>query len=398
MSKQKKKKGFKHWVGKAHLVLGLASGLIVLLLGVTGCIFVFSQEITNTLREDAIYVKEVNATPVPVSQLWKQAQAQIGDSLTITNVTVYSDPKQSVVFHCYKFGGENLFYYDNIDQYVSVYTNQYTGKVLRVYDEELDFFVFIKALHWSLLMKDSVGQVITGWATFIFVIMLITGIILWWPKNKAARKQRLWFQWKDTTKWRRKNYDLHNIFGFYIATVALIIAFTGMVWAFQWFYATVYVVASGSTTPPEQLASKSVIAKTDKDAAYDLAFTNAMKRHAGADSFSSGKPADSLAPIDIYVGQNAGTYWQSHQVQCDQYTGKFIAERLHSDKNFGEQLLTANYDIHVGAILGIPGKILAFIASFISAMLPVTGFLIWRGRVKKSPKNVPSKRVGNLAT
>ena len=147
MSKPKKKRDFKHWVGKAHLVLGLASGLIVLLLGITGCIFVFNQEITDALRKDAIYVKEVKGTAIPVSHLWKQAQAQLGDSLTITNVTVYNDPKQSVVFHCYKFGGENLWYYDNIDQYVSVYTDQYTGKVIKVYDEELDFFVFIKALH-----------------------------------------------------------------------------------------------------------------------------------------------------------------------------------------------------------------------------------------------------------
>lgn len=372
-------------------MLGLASGLIVLLLGITGCIFVFSQEITNAQRADAMYVTEVKPAAIPVSQLWKQAQAQIDSSLTITNVTVYNDPKQSVVFHCYKFGGENLFYYDNIDQYYSVYTDQYTGKVIRVYDEELDFFVFIKALHWSLLMKDSIGQTITGWSTFIFVIMLISGIILWWPKNKAARKQRLWFQWKDTTKWRRKNYDLHNILGFYIATVAIIVAFTGMVWAFRWFYTTVYVVGSLSITPPEQLASKSIPAQTDKDAAYDLAFANVKKLHPTADSFSSGKPAANDAPVDIYIGQNAGTYWQSHQAQFDQYTGKFLAQRLHTDKNFGEQLLTANYDIHVGAILGIPGKILAFIVSFVAAMLPVTGFMIWRGRNKKTPKTAAKK-------
>lgn len=385
---KKKKKDFKHWVGQIHLWLGLTSGLVVFILGVTGCIFVFNQEITDALRKDVMYV-EAKGPAIPVSTLWKQAQQQVGDSLKITNVTVYKDPQKSVVFNCYKFGGENWFYYDNIDQYVSIYTNQYTGKVLKVYDEELDFFVFIKALHWSLLLHETYGQTITGWSTFIFVIMLITGIIMWWPKNKAARKQRVWFQWKDTTKWRRKNYDLHNILGFYVATIAVIVAFTGMVWAFTWFQAIVYVAGSGSITPPAQLEGKSVMAKTNKEAAYDLAFASAMKKHATADAFSSGKPADSLAPIDIYIGQNPGTYYISHQMQFDQYTGRFLAEKNHKDKNFGEKLITANYDIHVGAILGLPGKILAFIASFICGMLPVTGFIIWWGRRNKS---TPAKK------
>jgi uncharacterized iron-regulated membrane protein len=45
-----------------------------------------------------------------------------------------------------------------------------------------------------------------------------------------------------------------------------------------------------------------------------------------------------------------------------------------------------NYDIHVGAILGLPGKIIAFLASLIPASLPVTGFLIWWGKKKKGKK------------
>jgi uncharacterized iron-regulated membrane protein len=383
MTRKKKKKDFKHWVGKAHLWLGLSSGLIVLLLGVTGCIFVFNQEITNWLREDVMYVKEVKATAIAPADLWKSTQAAIGKTGTITNLSIYNDPAKSNVFHCYKFGSGKLFYYDNVDEYITIYVDQYTGKVLRIYDEEYDFFIFIKYLHWSLLMKEAIGQTITGWATFIFVIMLITGIILWWPKNRAARKQRFWFKWKDTTKWRRKNYDLHNIFGFYIASIALIIAFTGMVWAFTWFQAIVYVAGSGSITPPEYLASKSTITEGNKDAAFNSASRAALLKHADADNISIARPADSLGPIDVYVAQNDGTYYQSHQMQFDQYTGAFLAERNHDDKNFGEQLVTANYDIHVGAILGLPGKILAFIASFISAMLPLTGFIIWYGRTYK---------------
>ncbi len=47
-----------------------------------------------------------------------------------------------------------------------------------------------------------------------------------------------------------------------------------------------------------------------------------------------------------------------------------------------------NYDIHVGAVLGLPGKIMAFFASLIAASLPVTGFYVWCGRKKKKKVQV----------
>jgi uncharacterized iron-regulated membrane protein len=47
-----------------------------------------------------------------------------------------------------------------------------------------------------------------------------------------------------------------------------------------------------------------------------------------------------------------------------------------------------NYDIHVGQILGLTGKIIAFLASLICASLPITGFIIWWGKRNKKGKKV----------
>jgi uncharacterized iron-regulated membrane protein len=52
------------------------------------------------------------------------------------------------------------------------------------------------------------------------------------------------------------------------------------------------------------------------------------------------------------------------------------------EASFAEKLLRMNYDIHIGAILGISGKIFAFLISLLIASLPVTGFLIYLGRKK----------------
>ncbi|THD33733.1 MAG: PepSY domain-containing protein [Flavobacterium johnsoniae] len=387
MAKKKNKYGFKHWIGKIHLWLGMASGSVVLLLSVTGCIYVFSVEITEALRKDIMYVSKTESAPIPISKLWDDTQKKIGNNLKISRVKVSNNPEKTWVFGCYKKNENAITYFGAIDYYKSVYVNPYSGEILAVYDEEMDFFNIVKFIHWSLLLEVGLGQQIVGWSTFIFVIMLITGIILWWPKNKAARKQRFKFQWKETTNWRRKNYDIHNIFGFYIATIALIIAFTGMVWAFSWFQAAVYVAASGTTERPEVVTKEADKNLPKISNAMEAILEKTKLAYPDADAFSLRKPADSLATMDVYVQQNENTYYVSHEMRFDQKSGEILLNRNHSQKNFGEKLITANYDLHVGAILGIPGKIIAFIASFICGMLPVTGFLIWYGRkFKKKTK------------
>ena len=91
----------------------------------------------------------------------------------------------------------------------------------------------------------------------------------------------------------------------------------------------------------------------------------------------------------IYVSGYADgeTYYNYDQLQFDQYTGKLLSRQNYAEKNSGEKTLAMNYDIHVGAIWGLPGKILAFLASLVCASLPVTGFIVWLNKKKKSKLN-----------
>ena len=107
-------------------------------------------------------------------------------------------------------------------------------------------------LHRSLLLSNKIGGTIVGTSTIIFMIMLVTGIILWWLKNKKKmRKQRLWFRWEKVKGWRRKNYDVHNILGFYASFLAVIVAITGIMYSFRVTQMWLYVLLNGfsSATP-----------------------------------------------------------------------------------------------------------------------------------------------------
>ena len=382
MATERKKNRFRKFIGKIHLWLGLSSGLIVFVVALTGCVYVFSQEFTNSFRKNNMYVLPQQKA-LPISKLWESTQSQIDSTYKLSWVNVYNNPKKSLIFYAYK-GNENaITYFESIDYYISIYVNPYTGEILKIYNEELDFFNIVKMLHWSLLLKTEYGQPIVGYSTLIFVIMLISGLILWWPKNKKGRKQRFSFQWKNNTQWKRKNYDLHNIFGFYVGSVALIISLTGLVWAFTWFQAIVYIAGSGTTTLPDFSKAKSTFIEAPKELAIDEALKQTKEKYLNSNAFRLTPAQDSTDIIKIYIQQYDGLYYVNHSLQFDQFSGKLLKERNHKDKNFGEKLINANYDVHVGAILGIPGKIIAFIASLICATLPLTGFLIWWGRKKK---------------
>lgn len=378
-------------IGKIHLILGLGSGLIVFIVSLTGCLYVFNSEIRNALRYDAQHITESaeHTTTIPISELWNRTQEAIGKEMKISRLTTFKDRNRSWVFSCYKGNKSKntISYFSSIDYYKSIYVNPYSGSILKIYDEETDFFNIIKMLHWSLLLTTEVGQPIVGYATIIFVLMLITGLIMWWPKRKKQRKQRFRFIWTKKTRWRRKNYDLHSILGFYASLIMLIVALTGMVWAFKWFQGLVYVTAAGTTEMPDLRPSQSVYDGEVIMNPLDKSLNYVLQNYPTCVAFRFTPPKDSSGVIDIGIQQYHDRYAVLHNAQFDQYSGAILKERQHKDKNFGEKLITANYDIHTGSILGIPGKILAFMASLISTSLPVTGFLVWRGRKKKKRTN-----------
>ncbi|MGQ1890333.1 PepSY-associated TM helix domain-containing protein [Thermophagus sp. OGC60D27] len=367
-----------------HLWLGLLSGIVVFIVSITGSLYVFQPEITALQRRDAIYADHPNnQKPLSQQQLWEKAREAFPENEEISWVNIYNDPRKNQIFYSYASNPDALTYFGYIDHYRAIYLNPYTGKVEKVYNEKTNFFNIIKFLHWSLLFKTSIGQPIVGWATLIFVVLLITGLVLWWPRSFRAVKNIFIIRWQKTTGWYKRFYDLHNVLGFWSFLAALIIALTGMVWAFKWFQAAVYVAAAGTTTPPIQSHAVSEPGLIRVVSPLDKALATAKERYSDAAAFRVTPPSDSTSVINFYVQQKEGVYYINHQLQFDQYSGELLAARNHEEKNAGEKLLHANYDIHTGAILGLPGKILAFIVSLIAASLPITGFMMWWKRTRK---------------
>jgi uncharacterized iron-regulated membrane protein len=367
------KMSFKTIVRKLHLILGLSSGLIIVILGVTGCMLAFEVEI-RSLTESYKNVEVPTGPWLPPSALKTIADKKLSSG-TALGIEYPGAGKAAIAS-----------WYDSTN-YEIVFMNPYSGEVLKHKNMNDDFFRIVLDGHYYLWLPEKIGQPIAASATLIFLVMMISGMILWWPKNKAARRQRFSIRWN--AKWRRRNYDLHNVLGFYMTWVAIFLAITGLVFGFQWFARSVYWISSGGESMVDHMHP---VSDTTKVAAYTNMADHLWNEHRGdlkenesiAVYFAS-VPTD---PLEVIINHKPGTYYTNDYFHYDQHTGKELKASgsyagKFADASMADKIVRMNYDMHVGAILGIPGKLLAFFASLIAASLPVTGFIIWRGRKKK---------------
>jgi uncharacterized iron-regulated membrane protein len=356
----------------------------VFVVAITGCLFSFQKEISETLNHDQFFVSAPkNAKTLSITKLQSIANHALKGNASF--ITTFSDPARSWEFMEYQPGDQNAFwFFGTIKSYQSAFINPYTGKVLGVKDYKRDFFMIVKYLHWSLLLNNKYGQPIVGYATLIFVLLMISGLILWWPKNlkKANVDKSFKIKWKAGFK--RINYDLHNVVGFYALFIGIILGLTGMVWAMKWFETTVYVIASQFTTPSKFINATSDSTQKALNNPLDIAFYTAKNSMAEAQRIGLSPAAGTKGVIYASIYRDKETYYNYDQLQFDQYTGKLLNRQNYQDKNNGEKIIGMNYDIHVGAIWGLPGKILAFLVSLVCASLPVTGFIIWLNKKKKA--------------
>ena len=106
--------------------------------------------------------------------------------------------------------------------------------------KEMPFFIAVKKLHrWLFMMPEnphgglSLGRVIMGTSAMCASLILLTGVVVWWPKSKAMLKNRL----KVTTNqgFRRFVYDTHVSLGIYVFIFLFLMALTGPVFSFGWY-------------------------------------------------------------------------------------------------------------------------------------------------------------------
>ncbi|MEI6950146.1 PepSY-associated TM helix domain-containing protein [Paraflavisolibacter sp. H34] len=362
-----------------HLWGGLASGLVILIVALTGALYAFQPELTEAFQP-YLHVEQRNASFLPVSSLKSLAEKELPGKKVSRISYAGADHSVAVSFNNKKKGYN-----------YNVYLDPYTGTVLKVKDMDRDFFRQVLHGHMHLWLPDPVGKTIVIWATLLFGLIIITGIIMWWPQkwSKATRRQSFSVKWDASPK--RLNYDLHNVFGFYASWIMIFVVLTGLVWGFEAVRDAEYSLFSGGKSFPE--AAKLNVKKPEAALAagrpLDAVEAQVRGRYASSARIQYLLPAADDAPLTVRIFPEQKRHFNADYLTFNPYTAAEIpdgARGKYADANGGEKANRLNYDIHTGGIGGLPLRLVVFLAALVTASLPVTGFYIWWGKRKKQQK------------
>ncbi len=386
---------FKRIINFLHLWLGLLSGLVVFLMALSGCAYVFVDELKPIVYHDRYFVQPEQKAKLPLSQLLAIAQNELGANIDITRIEINNAADRSVVFRSQKNNPDGLTHWDYFEYYYRVYINPYSGQVLKVEDTKNEFFQLALSLHMRMLFGEKVGHYVVGYSVLMFFIILVTGIIMWYPKNWKKKNVNESFKIKWRAKWKRLNYDLHKVLGFYAFFILLLTSVTGLVWVFDWVHESVRFVANGAQVVPTTKLPLSDSTMSYKEYSLDKAYVQVQSQYPEAYAYLIILPKKAQSTLNIFSYLTDWNRYQRVFTGFDRYSGQLLINKTFQDLNNGDKAFQLNFDLHTGAYLGLFGKILSFFAALLCSTLPVTGFYIWWNKKRKSKKVIKLLSVEN---
>ena len=374
-----------------HLWLSVPFGILITLICFSGAALVFEKEVMELCHRELYFVKKVEAAPLPMEQLMTKVAATLPDSVSVTGVNISSDPERAYQVTLSK------------PRRASMYVDQYTGEITGKY-ERAPFFNFMFRMHRWLLdsMKQDGGifwgKMIVGTSTLMFVFVLISGVVVWWPRTRKALKNSL--KIVANKGWRRFWYDLHVAGGMYALVFLLAMALTGLTWSFQW-YRTGFYKTFGVEVQPSMGHGNAAANATAKDGKPDgkpegregrgahrySPYTNWQQVY---EQLAEANPdykqisvSDGSASVAVpRFGNQRGT----DRYKFNPRNGEITETTLYKDLDNSGKIRGWIYSVHVGSWGGMLTRILTFIAALIGASLPLTGYYLWiRKKIKRRP-------------
>ena len=241
---------------KIHLWLSVPFGVIITLICFSGAMLVFEPEITRGLKGDIYYVTSAEGEPIDMKELMETVKATLPDSVSITGVTVFDDKDRTYQVSLSK------------PRRASLFIDQYSGKITGKY-ERIGFFSAMFRLHRWLLDSGNphggglkVGKLLVGVSTLVFVIALVTGVVVWYPRAKRNLAHSLSISFKDG--WRGLWKGFHVAGGMYALILLLAMSLTGLTWSFNWYRTFSMPFVEWNILPGISISRKKTIIKINR--------------------------------------------------------------------------------------------------------------------------------------
>ena len=377
-----------------HLISGVIAGTVVLIMSVTGVLLTYQKQMT--LWAD---LRGVEAGPPAPGALRLTPDSLLAivtarESRTPSTVVWRNGAEMPVEV---QFGREGR-------QYLSAYTGEVVGTgragMRKVFSVATDW-------HRWLAMKDDArktGKAITGWSNMAFLVLVLTGLVLWWPRNLtwSAVRNVLWF--RRTTSGKARDFNWHNVIGIWSAIPLALVVVSATVISFPWASDLVYTVV-GEAPParaPEPAAaanggrmnSGSTNSGKSVPAVGDV-YALAAERMPDWRSISLAWPKAADAPLAYTIDRGMGGEPTKRATLTISRTGEPMTWQPFDSLSAGRQVRTLMRFTHTGEVLGFWGQTIAGLVSLGGAVLVYTGLMLslrrllaWRRRGSRAEATV----------
>lgn len=378
------RKDFRNIFKQLHLWVSVPFGLAITIVCFTGAMLVFEKEITALCTTETRSVAP-KGTPLPLDILAEKVAGTLPDDVKVTGIAVSDSNDEAYKVNISK------------PRRAAVYIDQYTGEI-KGRSERLPFFNVMFRMHRWLMdsqPKDGGifwGKMIVGASTLAFVAILVTGLVVWLPRNRKALNNRI--RIVATKGVRRFWYDLHVAGGFYALLLLLAMSLTGLTWSFEWYRNGFYKTFGVETQQNRQNDNN----KEKKESKGEKNQNEPKRQNRNPYEYwqEAFEAVVAKEPVFKQITVSDGSVSVSkggfgNQRATDKYSfdkrsGEITTFEPYADSSPSSKIRGWIYSVHVGNWGGIFTRVLYFLAAMLGASLPLTGYYLWIKRLMSKRK------------
>lgn len=402
-----------------HFYAGLFVMPFLIVLAITGAIYVFKPQIDTALYGDKLFVSPSRQPRIGYDRQLSIAAAAVPKDAVANSFAVSDNPRRSTEAVFRLPSGESA----------SVYVNPYTGQVLGTLSVEHRLLQQVRQIHRDLLL-GTWGRWLMELAACWTLIMVGTGIALWWPKKQFSVWGSLLprLNLRGRAVWR----EVHLVVGLWVSIGAVFFILSGLPWSGFWgknfqavvtwanfdrpkqarehihtedarptpghampmkmqdlplaeipwaVGATAVPMSQDHAMPPPRLSIDQVAAIATRNGmfTYQLALPNKT-----ADVFTA-----SYAPgASEFVRSDLD---RQRTLHIDQYSGKILKDIRYSDYSAVSKAVTLGVALHMGEYFGLANQLICAAISLTLLGLAVTGFVMWWKRRPQNAVGAPKR-------
>lgn len=361
-----------------HLWIGLILTLYLIVIGLTGSILVFREELEGMAGLHPWHGLETSGPYADPVNVIAGIRAAFPEARLIS---LSAPTKSNPVYTAVLQGRGRAIGSGSIA--VHPVTGQVLGRLPRRLPPHWAWLGVVRNLHITLL-SGVTGRQVNGVLAGLLLVVNLTGMVVWWPGLRAwTRALGVDF----ARNWRRVNFDLHRAVGFWTIGIVSFWGVSGVY--FGWSRETRMLIERIS--PVVSAMPPAIRVEPRRGAGADLhaMLAQAASRDPGTTLREIAFPSGRRAPLEISM-QRPGTRGAefADTLYFDPYDGRFLAIWKYGvNQSFGDWFIWLQIPLHFGTFWGLGVKILWAVLSLSIPLLCVTGALLYWNRVlRKLPR------------